>query len=137
MMRRLRAWVGMVLCCLPGMAIALILGAGMAMGRAAFGFLDGGPTGKGGYPMEPTTLLLLAAALACPIGMGLTMWMMNRNMGAQHSQSTPSQAEAATLPDAERLGRLREQRQRLEEEISETEKTVALQAQKETLRGHQ
>ncbi len=78
--------------------------------------------------MEPSTLLLLVAVLACPIGMGLMMWMMNRNMGGQQGHSMPGQTS-----QAERLKALREQRRQLEQEIAEVEKIAALEAKKEAL----
>jgi hypothetical protein len=60
--------------------------------------------------------------------MGAMMWMMNRNIGGQQGHSMPGHALAA-----DRLAALREQRRRLEQEIAEAEKIVALEAQKEAL----
>lgn len=35
--------------------------------------------------MELSTLLLILAILACPICMGIMMWMMKKNMGDHHA----------------------------------------------------
>jgi hypothetical protein len=85
--------------------------------------------------MEPQTLLLLVAALACPIGMGLMMWMMNRNMSSQQGHSMPG--HTAHLSEAERLMALREQRRQLEQEIAEVEKIMTLEEKKKTLAQRQ
>lgn len=79
--------------------------------------------------MEPQTLLLLVAVLACPIGMGLMMWMMNRNMGGQQGQSMSGH----NMPQADRLKTLREQRRQLEQEIAEVEKIATLEEKKKAL----
>ncbi len=81
--------------------------------------------------MNPTALLYVVAALACPIGMGLMMWMMGRNMGGQPGKSATGSTQA--LSEADRLQVLRQQRRQLEQEIAEVEKIAALQAQKEAL----
>jgi len=81
--------------------------------------------------MEPQTLLFLVVALACPIGMGLMMWMMNRNMSNQQGQSMPG--HMAHTSEADRLKALREQRRQLEQEIAEVEKIVVLEEKKQAL----
>jgi hypothetical protein len=79
--------------------------------------------------MELSTLLFVVAMLACPIGMGVMMWMMNRNMSAQQQGHTmPGQASAS-----DRLKALQDQRRLLEQEIAEVEKIAVLEAKKEAL----
>ena len=81
--------------------------------------------------MEPSTFLFLIAALACPISMGLMMWLMNKNMSDQHAM--PGQQTSANA--AERLAALRAQRQALEAEIAEAAKIAELEAKRQALRA--
>ncbi len=81
--------------------------------------------------MNPSTLLIVAATLACPIGMGIMMWVMNRNMGGQQGKSATGSTKP--LSEADRLEAFLAQRRQLEQEIAEVEQITALQAQKETL----
>lgn len=76
--------------------------------------------------MELSTILIVAAALACPIAMGLMMWMMNKNMGGDSHQSMSG-------TDADRLSALRKQRQTLDQEIAETQKIMELEEKKKAL----
>jgi DNA-binding transcriptional MerR regulator len=70
--------------------------------------------------MELSTILIIAAALACPIAMGLMIWMMNKNMGGDSHQSMSS-------TDPNRLKALREKRQMLDQEIAELQKITELE----------
>ena len=81
--------------------------------------------------MEPATLLLLVGALACPIGMGVMMWLMSKQMGGQSGQSMASDQTPANA--AERLAALRAQRQTLEAEIVEVARLAELEAKREAL----
>ena len=76
--------------------------------------------------MELSTILIIVAALACPIAMGLMMWMMNKNMGGDSHQSMSG-------TDADRLKALREQRQMLDQEIAEMQKITELEEKKKNL----
>lgn len=76
--------------------------------------------------MELSTILIIAAVLACPIAMGLMMWMMNKNMGGDSHQSMPGAA-------ADRLKALHEQQRMLDKEIAEVQKIIELEEKKKAL----
>ena len=76
--------------------------------------------------MELSTILIIVAALACPIAMGVMMWMMNKNMGGDSHQSMSG-------TDADRLNVLREQRRMLDQEIAEMQKITELEEKKKSL----
>lgn len=65
MSTKLRKWLPIALCCLPGIAVAAVVVLGLAFSSTAFGTsLD-----------EPLGLALIAlAVLACPLSMGLITW---------------------------------------------------------------
>jgi len=81
--------------------------------------------------MQLTTILLLVGVLACPIVMGLMMWMMNRNMN--DSQGHSMSGHNMHTSESDRLAMLHEQRRLLEQEIAEAEKIAALEAKKQAL----
>ena len=60
----LRKWLPIVLCCLPGVAIAGLVGIALAVGGTALGAGFGGPLGLA---------VIGLAVLACPASMGLMM----------------------------------------------------------------
>ena len=109
---KLRKWIPIALCCLPGVAIAAIIGVGIAVGGAAVGVSLGGPLGIG---------LIVLAVLACPLSMYL---MMTRQRGSSlHPAPNGSQLVAdCCAPGKEasvdNLTALRAQRESLEHELA-------------------
>jgi hypothetical protein len=99
----------MVICCIPHSAIITIVIVGVVLGSiagvSAIEF-------AGGRTMEIAVLLVLMMGIACPVMMGLMMWMMMRSnhSGTDHPRNT-----------AEHLARLRKQRQQLDAEIADLE----------------
>ena len=118
----LRQWLPIALCCVPGIAVAVIVGVGLAAGGAALGTSFGGPLGLA---------IIGLAVLACPLSMGLMM--LRRRRSGQNSargggaSSTmadcclPGQGIAAAEAGApgSRLAALRAQRESLERELAE------------------
>ena len=116
MQARLRKWVPIALCCLPGIGVAVVVGIELARGGATFGGWLGGPFGVS---------LIALALLACPISMGL---MMRRRLGSKEATGTASPAippADCCLPGgevpAERVARLRARREALEREVAAME----------------
>ena len=109
---KLQKWMPIALCCLPGVAIAAILGISIAIGGAAVGPSLGGLLGIG---------LIVLAALACPLSM---YWMMTRRRRlSQKVTSNGSQTMADCCAPSEefssdRLESLRTQRESLEHELA-------------------
>lgn len=110
---KLRKWMPIALCCLPGVAIAAIIRVGIAVGGAAVGASLGGPLGIG---------LIVLAALACPLSM---YWMMTRRRGlsqkaaSNNSQMMTNCCASSEQASSNRLESLRVQRESLERELAE------------------
>lgn len=109
---KLRKWLPIALCCLPGIAIAAIIGVGIALGGSAIGATLGGPLGIS---------LIMLAALACPLSMGL---MMTRQRGSSQ-KATPNSSQMMVdccapgeEASSDRLESLRAQRESLEHELA-------------------
>jgi Mn2+/Fe2+ NRAMP family transporter len=92
-----KKWWPVALCCIPALVIAAALGIGL---------------------VSLANLSRWAAVLACPLAMGLMLWMMSKNMGSE--QATGSHHSAA-----ERLHALQAQRRQLDLEIAEVENSAA------------
>jgi len=112
---KLRRWLPIALCCLPGGVVVAIVGFGLITGKAAFGASLGGSLGLG---------LVVLAMLACPLGMGLMMWRrMKAASGGSLSMASccmPDEvASTPAAPSAEWLATLRDRREALERELAE------------------
>jgi len=113
---KLRRWLPIGLCCLPGIVAVTMIAIGLIVGEAAFGASLGGPLGLG---------LIALALLACPLGMGLMMWrdrsMAPGNSSGMMSCCAPDDALPLLEPGlpADRLAALRDRREALEREVAE------------------
>lgn len=111
---KIRRWLPIALCCLPGIVVAASVGIGVALGGATFGVAFGGPLGFG---------LLALALLACPLSMGLMM-MRGASRKAAYSDSTTvadccAPDEQNSTIESDRLTRLCARREALEREVAE------------------
>jgi len=116
MSTRLRKWMPIALCCLPGVAIVAVVGIGAVVSGASLS----GPLGLG---------LIALAMLACPLSMGLMMRRGSNQNAARGVGSSSMMAdccapgEAITSSEAassaDRLTALRERRGVLERELAE------------------
>ncbi len=114
----MRKWLPIALCCVPGIAIAGLVGIGLAVGGTALGATFGGPLG---------VAVIGVAVLACPASMGLMMLRQRRSSeksgGAAGAPLAtmdcclPSQTQAGA--EAASLAALRTQRETLERELVE------------------
>ena len=113
---KLRRWLPIGLCCLPGIAAVTMIGVGLIIGEAAFGASLGGPLGLG---------LIALALLACPLGMGLMMWRGRNTASGNSSGMMSCCAPDEALPlleselPADRMAALRDRREALEREVAE------------------
>lgn len=112
MKTKLRKWMPIALCCLPGVAVAAIIGISIALGDSVVGASLGEPLVIG---------LIVLAALACPLSMYL---MMTRQRGSSQ-KATPygSQMTADCCAPGEEMSSdcqesLRAQRESLERELA-------------------
>ena len=109
---KVRKWMPIALCCLPGIAVAAIIGIGIASGDSAVGVSLGRPLGIG---------LIVLAALACP----LTMYLMTIQQRGSSQNATPNSSQwmadccaPGEEPSSDRLETLRAQRESLEREVA-------------------
>jgi len=117
---KIKGWLSIALCCLPGAIVGFLLGVGVNFfGNAR---LDS---------VNANSITLLVMGLACPIGMGLMMWLMNKNMSGQSGHLSSDKQEHISA--AGRLVALQQQRRMLEAEIAELTDIVALEVQQEAL----
>ena len=108
---KVRRWLPLALCCLPGVAIVAVVGIGTAVSGASLS----GPVGLG---------LIVLAMLACPVSMGLMLMRRGSNQkSASNSSHTMADCcapgEQVATMESDRLTALRARRETLEREVAE------------------
>lgn len=98
-------WMPLALCCVPGVAVAAIVGVGAILGGAWVS----GPIGTG---------LITLGVLACPVSHAVLMRRMSLN--AQPGDAT-RMADCCAPAASNNLESLRAQREALEKEVAELE----------------
>ena len=119
MSARLKKWLPIGLCCVPGIAIAAFVGLSILLGGASVGAGLGGPLRLG---------VLALALLACSLGMGLMTWLNKRNASggmtnhmaccAPGEQMASPSIQVEVSSSAERLAQLVARREALEHELA-------------------
>lgn len=102
---KLKKWMPVALCCMPGVAAAGIVGVGAILGGAWIN----GPIGTG---------LIAVGMLACPVSHAVMMRRMSHS--AAPGAATPS-ADCCAPPTANNLIELQVRRAALEKEVAELE----------------
>lgn len=85
--------------------------------------------------MDVNTILLVLAAVACPVAMGIMMWWMMRDSSRQGQALTSEQPSPVNA--AERLVAFQQQRLALEAEIAAVTCIAELEAEREQLMSNQ
>lgn len=116
-----RWWVALI-CCIPHSLAVILIALGVGIGTWVIGF-------QGDQAMGTGLLFAVLMGIACPIVMGLTMWLIFKDMRPTHPSTPPVSA-------ADRLAMLKEQRQQLENEIAELTAIAQLEAQHQGLSSY-
>jgi hypothetical protein len=114
---KMKRWLPAALCCVPGVVVALV----------GLGVIFLGNVRR--FDMDLNAVFLLIMGFACPIGMGVMMWLMNKNMS--HQPEHLSSDKQKRISAADHLSALHQQRQLLETEIAELNQLVELEARHE------
>jgi len=104
---QIKQWLSVAICCLPGIAVMMVV-----VGIVTF-------NGLGRQTMDINTLFLVVMGLACPVGMGLMMWIMNKQMN-QNNDGLEYETKPS-LQVEDRATRLKLQRYLIDEEVNQLE----------------
>lgn len=118
---RLREWRSIIVCCVPAITVAALVGIGVAGSSAVLGTFFSKPLGLS---------LIVAMLLVCPLQMGWMMWRMQKRSGSGTSSSMaaaccPPATQTPTVQGhtAKHLQALQAQREALEQEVAVLQQT--------------